>query len=51
MDEDGYILKQGSTMTNVAGVLAAGEVSDKHYRQVAIAMEDGVRRLWMPRGG
>ncbi len=33
-DEDGYVLtKAGTTLTNIEGVFAAGDVQDKKYRQ------------------
>ena len=38
MDEEGYIkVKPGTTFTNIEGVLAAGDVADKTYRQAITA--------------
>lgn len=38
MDSEGYIIvKAGTVETNIAGVFAAGDVADKHYRQAVTA--------------
>lgn len=41
LDPDGYLLKTYGTATEVPGVFAAGDVSDKLYRQAIWAAGDG----------
>lgn len=53
-DAEGYILSAERTMTRIAGVFAAGDVADPHYRQAITAAADGARaamdvRRWLER--
>ena len=41
LDDDGYIVADESTQTNIAGVFAAGDVRTKSLRQIVTAVADG----------
>ena len=41
LDEEGYILPEKGTRTNVAGIYAAGDVSDQEYKQAITAAGAG----------
>jgi thioredoxin reductase (NADPH) len=41
MDEEGYVLTDEKMRTNVAGVFAAGEIQDPHWRQIATSVGQG----------
>ena len=44
VDQQGYIITEGDTpCTNLAGVYAAGDVADPHYRQAIIAAASGAK--------
>ena len=41
MDEEGYIITDEKMRTNVAGVYAAGEIQDAHFRQISTSVGQG----------
>lgn len=41
LNNQGFILTDENMRTNVKGVFAAGDVRDKHYRQITTAVSDG----------
>lgn len=43
LDKDGYILVDRDLNTNVPGIFAAGDVTNKLYRQIAISSGEGAR--------
>ena len=44
LDDEGYIITDGySSRTNVAGVFAAGDCADPHYRQAIVAAGSGCK--------
>lgn len=42
MDEHGYVITDEFMRTNIAGIYAAGEIQDPHYRQIATSVGQGV---------
>lgn len=44
LDKEGYIVtKEGTQSTNIAGVFAAGDCADPHYRQAIVAAGSGCK--------
>ena len=42
MNDDGFILVDKNMQTNIDGVFAAGDILDKHVKQIVLACSDGV---------
>ena len=47
LDEQGYILADESTKTNIPGVFAVGDVRTKQVRQIVTAVADGAAAAYM----
>ena len=47
LDEQGYILADESTQTNIPGVFAVGDVRTKQVRQIVTAVADGAAAAYM----
>ena len=47
LDEQGYILADESTQTNIPGVFAVGDVRTKRLRQIVTAVSDGAMAAHM----
>ena len=46
LDDNGYILADESTKTNIKGVFAAGDVRTKDLRQIVTAVSDGATAVY-----